>query len=1488
MYGNGGPGGFPTQPVWQGRQQFGGAGETIMRTVVNDYQDEKGQFGRQVWQQGGGPVWQHQQHHQAGPGRLLATVHNRPVSPLPERVYECCASLLFPQDFLQCGVLELSGQSGRTARCLFFQRDLVNQAWQERLSLLVGPQSRLLCSAWLVDREGRIPYLAAAVWHQGGAVPRGCLERLQYNPSQAALEEFNTKAATLAWQLPEPGQANMSSRNVVIVEEDKQQQQERCVVFQDTSFHEEEDKYAMQDRNVVFNRSFDGSQQATCDSTRSGRQVRERSWSPMGQFRQSLQAPRHVRVWDGPPPAADSKVLPSENTTVRRSRSPLTDSRRRRGQDYSESYLDLEVQERRQANRNRSPISSHRHARSRSRNRRSSSLGRRSSSASHRSSSRKRRSSSRGRKVSHQRKRSRSPPAGNSRRQRWKSMSKSPVRGPVPELRKSLNATGDQDSASRRYRRKSRTRSKSPIRKSRKLHSSSPIQPCSEFLQQSVLARGGSAKISSYITDEIGMLTVYPDARMRDKSSGGGDRLADRCSVYFHIDQVWVRTPNVGFHKFREIFKQSLLRDRVEVGNPVWCNMRRVECRRADYQAMVVCLEPDYPDWVKQVGERETEEEHSLQYNLALIQHHESDKRTDLAVDPFPASTALKTVEGKIQEYFSLDVGFAKLTDTTEEATVLFHLNQVYVPKKYGKHWTRKTDFDDGSSLTLTQQFPVGTTVSLILAPLPCHINSQLRYQAAALYKKTYSSIEDSVVDFNRRFATVKVKIELRRTIDRNFETFKGLVKLNSNPFRFNPVHTVLNGLPDNWQAKVVAKFGQEFGMIRVSHMLGKPLSPDPVTPITAIMVMFHIEDVYGEQEVSMDLLQDRHVNLSARSICKRNKPSGVFEVLRQIIKTNPVYGDIPVLQAVTVSVKQSSTTPAPSHTLPRPTVLRSGPGAFGAENKSAYFMQHGLRVILDIKHVRFLAIKNKPVRPYKDHIESAFDFKQEKACVEELRALDCQVSRRLIFGQLDLLGVDITRQTRLPDQITRIECNLRYLHRTSLKTDKGLVEVKPLVDNVPVQCFAYFEISELAYQQSSYYCQDLALLTPVNSPDKFCVSLQLRNPSSKIPFVVTAIWNETVRLRCGDPEPLPVKLHNHARENAINALLDCYDKEKSKEQKTRSEASSSSEQKSDINNSTVTSPTLSVPRESTKKSPKTVVTFKSLVERVPSDDKVFGRVLRIVNGNYGLCIAVKTGEDGIVQNFEVLFDVYDVWVAEESKVLAELGKKLQDVMKVGDFVKLHHIKVQSCPLGAKRVVENMATFITTSNSAETILDRAFPSSALPIHDIGRIDSKKITNFSLVVKQLMNLDYDSSELEVIEEVKKVIEDFETKKSQEKLHNSSHDLVAVSTDENREIVVVKTGKSDKGYNGTEKNNEDIQSFGMAEDEVVEIKDCTANGNVIYESRKLNNSQDEMLKTAVLNISSEESIEDEKTEDLNKSLDEMLMSANRVIESYEAEN
>jgi len=587
----------------------------------------------------------------------------------------------------------------------------------------------------------------------------------------------------------------------------------------------------------------------------------------------------------------------------------------------------------------------------------------------------------------------------------------------------------------------------------------------------------------------------------------------------------------------------------------------------------------------------------------------------------------------------------------------------------------------------------------------------------------------------------------------------------------------------------------------------------------------------------------------------------------------------------VTVSVKQSSTTPASSHALPRPTVLRSGPGAFGAENKSAYFMQHGLRVILDIKHVRFLAIKNKPVRPYKDHIESAFDFKQEKSCVEELRALDCQASRRLIFGQLDLGGVDITRQTRLPDQISRIECNLRYLHRTSLKTDKGLVEVKPLVDNVPVPCFAYFEISELAYQQSSHHCQDLALLTPVNSPDKFCVSLQLRNPSSKIPFVVTAIWNETVRLRCGDPEPLPVKLHNNARENAINALLDCYDKDKAKELKTRSEASSSSEQNSYRKNSPVTSPTLSVPRELTKKSSKTAVTFQSLVEGVPRDDKVFGRVLRIVNGNYGLCIAVKTGEDGIVRNFEVLFDVYDVWVAEESKVLAELGKKLQDVMKVGDFVKLHHVKVESCPLGAKRVVENMATFITTSNSAETILDRAFPSSALPIHDIGRIDSKKITNFSLVVKQLMNLDYDSSELKVIEEVKKVIEEIEIKKSQEKLHNNSDGLVAISTDENRQIDIVKNIKSDKGYNVTEINNEDNQSFGRSEDEVDEIKDCTAHESVIYESQKLNN---EMLKTAVILKSSEECIEDEKTEDLNRSLDEMLMSANRVIESYEAEN
>lgn len=123
------------------------------------------------------------------------------------------------------------------------------------------------------------------------------------------------------------------------------------------------------------------------------------------------------------------------------------------------------------------------------------------------------------------------------------------------------------------------------------------------------------------------------------------------------------------------------------------------------------------------------------------------------------------------------------------------------------------------------------------------------------------------------------------------------------------------------------------------------------------------------------------------------------------------------------------------------------------------------------------------------------------------------------------------------------------------------------------------------------------------------------------------------------------------------------------------------------------------------------------------------------------------------------------------------------------------------------------------------------------------------------------------------------------KSQEKLHNNSDGLVAISTDENRQIDIVKNIKSDKGYNVTEINNEDNQSFGRSEDEVDEIKDCTAHESVIYESQKLNN---EMLKTAVILKSSEECIEDEKTEDLNRSLDEMLMSANRVIESYEAEN
>ena len=134
--------------------------------------------------------------------RLVTTVANTGAGgeELPGKIYDLPCTLLSVSDQHEAGVLEVRSPSGRTAQCLFRRRDLAprpGEAWQQ-LSRVVSRDLGYRAHAWLMDRAGQIPYLAAAVWREGDILPPGVSQRILNTPDQDSQFFYNRVAPQLS------------------------------------------------------------------------------------------------------------------------------------------------------------------------------------------------------------------------------------------------------------------------------------------------------------------------------------------------------------------------------------------------------------------------------------------------------------------------------------------------------------------------------------------------------------------------------------------------------------------------------------------------------------------------------------------------------------------------------------------------------------------------------------------------------------------------------------------------------------------------------------------------------------------------------------------------------------------------------------------------------------------------------------------------------------------------------------------------------------------------------------------------------------------------------------------------------------------------------------------------------------------------------------------------------------------------------------------
>ena len=143
--------------------------------------------------------------------RLLTTVSNnhhhqasqpKPPQDLPDKIFDNPGSLLFVNDFLQCGVLQLRGSRGQTANCFFLRKDVLVMARKEKLSCELPGDGFYRANAWLINPNMKIPYLAANVWFEGVQnIPQVIMQRIHTQIDEDSLEVYNSVGDDLSRDL---------------------------------------------------------------------------------------------------------------------------------------------------------------------------------------------------------------------------------------------------------------------------------------------------------------------------------------------------------------------------------------------------------------------------------------------------------------------------------------------------------------------------------------------------------------------------------------------------------------------------------------------------------------------------------------------------------------------------------------------------------------------------------------------------------------------------------------------------------------------------------------------------------------------------------------------------------------------------------------------------------------------------------------------------------------------------------------------------------------------------------------------------------------------------------------------------------------------------------------------------------------------------------------------------------------------------------------
>ena len=625
---------------------------------------------------------------------------------------------------------------------------------------------------------------------------------------------------------------------------------------------------------------------------------------------------------------------------------------------------------------------------------------------------------------------------------------------------------------------------------------------------------GTKAVVDKYFSRGVGQLSVV---------NSSGKKLQQ---VLFHVNHVWKNVDNSfgkhnsqGHSPFLETNTYEELEKQLEVGSTVSLNARKISGTILQLQATAVWVSTNPPTNYKTpqlVADLNSKLNDFISAQTGDVKYRSN---------PLYGSPD-NMVAGEVKEYLSYETGLILLSSGL---TALFHLNQVWAGTE------KKVLYKTVQDKPLDLHLPIGAEVWVNYREIPAGEDTDLKYQATIVCSRAGRDEADHIPkEYIDKFQPYEARLTLVAELDRIHDLFKKNLRkhrpiTNTN---FIPVHAVLNGLPGDWIAEIVAAVDQDFGIIKISHSLGHSLGRG----VNFIYSLFHIEDVYDyngnpsiqNPKITMSSVMNCKVNLTARSISRRElDPEKLMDEQRELMARGGEDGAVPLLQAVVVCLKLSADSEICYKNIPKPTHIRAKPDSFGNLG-SFFYLNPLLYAKLDIKLKAFLAVRKKLNLPYDKILKTvSIGENHEKHILETWRELDVNQSYQFVYGTLPS-NMD-KPAGQLPRILTKHPVKLVYIHTNRFKAESGVFELQVEVGEEKVTTFAFFELSRYKFfSRPDSFATDLVNIMRISSTDRFYIHAMLSNhASSSIRYIALSVWNEDLRLELKQDVPLDFRVDN-------------------------------------------------------------------------------------------------------------------------------------------------------------------------------------------------------------------------------------------------------------------------------------------------------------------------------------------------------------------------